>query len=249
MDASIGSTVLTALSDESGETQERRVSFGYVHVRVHEITMGDSPSCSRGPAIGLDWRLKQSQKFRVDEVAKEKKTSKSMSKVPPETRCQWLVERGYSERDWSRYARNRTWNEDDKNNYLLMAGHKREKGCKSEVASADEKKGSTCEDKVVEAEGPKRQTATRTKERSASKKKQTSSETQASDKSKRKHRSGSRKEKSKDMEQKPSRQRTKLEELKSIEKKLRKRVDKMKKRVEEMKKRVSENSEARMPRV
>jgi len=44
----------------------RRVSFSTLSVREYALTLGDHPSCSRGPPIQLDWRFRNLGSINID---------------------------------------------------------------------------------------------------------------------------------------------------------------------------------------
>lgn len=68
----------STISDQQLEEKQNRVSFGVVSVRSHSITLGDNPSCSRGPPISLDWEIDQSETMdfeEYDSILREKNST------------------------------------------------------------------------------------------------------------------------------------------------------------------------------
>ena len=49
-----------------------RVSFGHVKIFLHNIILGDNPSCSCGPPIQMDWTAHRIVKTTVDEFEKRR---------------------------------------------------------------------------------------------------------------------------------------------------------------------------------
>ena len=47
--------------------KKKRVAFGAIEVREHEVTLGDNPSCSHGPPVGMKWEHKSEFRMSVDE--------------------------------------------------------------------------------------------------------------------------------------------------------------------------------------
>jgi hypothetical protein len=66
-------------TQESFSEQPKNVSFHQVEIREYERTVGDNPSCSRGPPISIGWTYVLSRKCALDEyetVIKPTKRSK-----------------------------------------------------------------------------------------------------------------------------------------------------------------------------
>ena len=45
---------------------KKRVRFGTISMREHEITLGDNPCCSNGPSVSLGWRYNKIGPFSVE---------------------------------------------------------------------------------------------------------------------------------------------------------------------------------------
>lgn len=57
----------SSTSSTSTSSTSSTVSFDTVEIRGYHITLGDNPSCSRGPPISLDWTYEQELVMKVDE--------------------------------------------------------------------------------------------------------------------------------------------------------------------------------------
>jgi hypothetical protein len=58
---------------EPHRRKERAVSFGEVHMRSYEQTLGDNPSVSYGPPISLDWRFLELPSLSLEQFEATKK--------------------------------------------------------------------------------------------------------------------------------------------------------------------------------
>ena len=57
----------SSTSSTSTSSTSSTVSFDTVEIRGYYITLGDNPSCSRGPPISLDWKYEQELVMKVEE--------------------------------------------------------------------------------------------------------------------------------------------------------------------------------------
>jgi len=54
-----------ALLEAASTTMKRNVSFSQIHIREHDVTVGDSP-CLFGAPVGLDWHFEEKQPVGLD---------------------------------------------------------------------------------------------------------------------------------------------------------------------------------------
>ena len=65
----------SSLLDKTGTTRRsfhKSVSFGSVHIREHNVILGDNPSCSSGPPLSLGWDYADNQAVGVEDQEFEK---------------------------------------------------------------------------------------------------------------------------------------------------------------------------------
>ena len=82
--------------------RRRSIQFGQVLIRTHGQALGDNPSCSRGPALTLDWPYNEDDPISIDdyeEWAKDNRRSKTEILVPYTARREILFTYGYSPSD------------------------------------------------------------------------------------------------------------------------------------------------------
>ena len=77
----------SSTSSTSTSSTSSTVSFDTVEIRGYYITLGDNPSCSRGPPISLDWKYEQELVMKVEEyeqhhTATSRRRSKEQMIVP-----------------------------------------------------------------------------------------------------------------------------------------------------------------------
>ena len=89
-------------SSSSPVSMKRAVSFDKIQVRGYGIALGDNPSCSRGPALTLNWDYDDELKVSVDEYEKIRcntRRSKYEMLVPSVIRETTLRSQVYSRSD------------------------------------------------------------------------------------------------------------------------------------------------------
>jgi hypothetical protein len=57
---------LASFFDGTAELIEKRVCFHNIHVRDYDQTIGDSPSCSYGTPVSLDWNYEEQEGLNID---------------------------------------------------------------------------------------------------------------------------------------------------------------------------------------
>lgn len=60
---------------------KREISFDKVIVREYPMTMGDNPSCSYGPPVGLDWIYHESKNLKLEEYERTRARKRSMRQM------------------------------------------------------------------------------------------------------------------------------------------------------------------------
>lgn len=81
------------------ESPMKKVTFASVEVREYPIILGDSPACSKGAPISIDWDADASTSYTIDEWESKRyfaRRSKTDIRVPSATRVEWLLDAGYS---------------------------------------------------------------------------------------------------------------------------------------------------------
>eukprot|EP00816_Leptocylindrus_hargravesii_P002038 CAMPEP_0196816240 /NCGR_PEP_ID=MMETSP1362-20130617/54274_1 /TAXON_ID=163516 /ORGANISM="Leptocylindrus danicus, Strain CCMP1856" /LENGTH=164 /DNA_ID=CAMNT_0042193491 /DNA_START=8 /DNA_END=502 /DNA_ORIENTATION=+ len=78
----------------------KKVSFGTVDIREHNVRLGNNPSCSSGPPIALEWEARRSIVLSVDEfeVRANRRTREELV-MPRHVREDILRRRGYSRKE------------------------------------------------------------------------------------------------------------------------------------------------------
>eukprot|EP00814_Leptocylindrus_danicus_P017681 CAMPEP_0116024918 /NCGR_PEP_ID=MMETSP0321-20121206/12669_1 /TAXON_ID=163516 /ORGANISM="Leptocylindrus danicus var. danicus, Strain B650" /LENGTH=169 /DNA_ID=CAMNT_0003496873 /DNA_START=350 /DNA_END=860 /DNA_ORIENTATION=+ len=100
LDNSSHSAVAVPLKQvESMNEARRKVSFGAVQFREHELVLGDNPSCSMGPPVSLGWGFKDRRPMNLDLFEQARSGTRRNDKefyMPTCVREEMLFERDYS---------------------------------------------------------------------------------------------------------------------------------------------------------
>ena len=58
-----------------------RVKFEKVKIRTYDVTLGDNPSCSYGPPIGLDWEFDEASSICIEEYEEKRGRRRQMHQM------------------------------------------------------------------------------------------------------------------------------------------------------------------------
>lgn len=89
------------------KTAKREISFDKVIVREYAMTMGDNPSCSYGPPVGLDWLYHETKNLTLEEYEQTRARKRSMRQMVLSyyRRCEILESAGYDTAEMKRTTR------------------------------------------------------------------------------------------------------------------------------------------------
>jgi len=83
-------------------TRPRGVKFGMVHIRTHDVILGDNPAVSRGPPLALNWDAVDSEHFSLEDYENKFGPGGHAKKVSIRTREDWLREMGHTTESFNR---------------------------------------------------------------------------------------------------------------------------------------------------
>jgi hypothetical protein len=77
---------------------EKSLSFGFVHIHTHCVTLGDNPSTSSGPPLAIEWKAFDTKMVSLDgyEQLKPQPRKKDAMLLPRVVREDWLRDAGVS---------------------------------------------------------------------------------------------------------------------------------------------------------
>jgi len=85
-----------------GSARPRGVKFGMVHIRTHDVILGDNPVVSRGPPLALNWDAVDSEHFSLEDYENKFGPGGHAKKVSIRTREDWLREMGHTTESFNR---------------------------------------------------------------------------------------------------------------------------------------------------
>ena len=100
----IPSVVSISGSEASTQEDSRCVRFSNVDVRFYERTMGDNPSVSSGPAVGIGWKFEEMEKkITLDEYEEHRLPFRCLSRddlvLHRDERTKIVVDAGFSKKE------------------------------------------------------------------------------------------------------------------------------------------------------
>eukprot|EP00934_Nitzschia_sp_Nitz4_P006011 Nitzschia sp. Nitz4//scaffold116_size91068//7581//10009//NITZ4_004946-RA/size91068-snap-gene-0.1-mRNA-1//1//CDS//3329533542//6001//frame0 len=78
---------------------EKKVRFGNIQLREHERAVGDNPSCSTGPPVGIGWRHSETKIINIDEFERERAHKPKCNVLTRSKREELLLDWGISFND------------------------------------------------------------------------------------------------------------------------------------------------------
>lgn len=81
---------------ECNESCVPRVNFGNVNVLTHGVELGDNPSVSWGPPLGLSWDVITTENYDIDSYEKTRKHRRGCRRLSPGERRRRLYRAGFS---------------------------------------------------------------------------------------------------------------------------------------------------------
>jgi len=94
-------TTIASTTRSGGMEKRREVSFHAIHIRHHEMILGDNPACSIGPPIELAWEYQNEEKHDLDIYEVERRPRRKLRHLVLSyyRRKDILLQAGYSEND------------------------------------------------------------------------------------------------------------------------------------------------------
>jgi len=130
-----GSDFMCNVEDASiEEVIVKRVEFGSVHIRVHDITMGDNPCCAKGAPIALDWTYSDRSPLSLDRYERRKKGKNlTPEKLGASQRHEQLLELGFTVRELKKAIREKTRTQRQRRmtKFMIRVDELEEKVCSS----------------------------------------------------------------------------------------------------------------------
>lgn len=68
-------------SRSHAEKKKRKVHFTSIHIREYEIVVGDNPSCTIGPPVGIGWKYGETRVIDIDTVENSRSYKKIKSRL------------------------------------------------------------------------------------------------------------------------------------------------------------------------
>lgn len=78
---SFGALNNTNKDESTKRPMKRNVSFSSLSVREYSLTLGDNPSCSKGPPVCLDWDYSSESNFGLDKFEAEREPRRTRSEM------------------------------------------------------------------------------------------------------------------------------------------------------------------------